>query len=79
MNGGSWVHDSHNRTMSCAIPKERFLREGRGSQLEGEFEDLCPQQSFGWWHSTDTLRRSIFLTEGNLEKSLRRLHTSGQY
>jgi hypothetical protein len=24
---GGWVHGSRNRTMSRAIPKERFLRE----------------------------------------------------
>jgi hypothetical protein len=28
---------------SRAIPEEGFSRERRGSQGEGEFEDLCPQ------------------------------------
>jgi hypothetical protein len=75
---GGWVGGSRNRTMSRAIPEERFSREGQESRREGEFEDLRPQQPFSWRHSIDTLRRSNFLTEGNLEKSLRRLHTGGQ-
>jgi hypothetical protein len=37
-----WVCGSRNRTMSLAIPEERFSREGRGSRCEGEFEDLWP-------------------------------------
>jgi hypothetical protein len=57
---GDWVHGSHNRTMYHAIPEERFSREGRGSQHEGEFEDLRPQRPFDWRHSTDTLRISNF-------------------
>jgi hypothetical protein len=57
---GGWVRGSRNRTMSCAIPEERFSREGRGSQCEGEFEDLRPHKPFRSWHSADTLRRSNF-------------------
>jgi hypothetical protein len=57
---GGWIRGSRNRTMSHVIPEERFSREGRGIQCEGEFEDLRPQQPFGWRHSTDILRRSNF-------------------
>jgi hypothetical protein len=40
---GGWAHGSHNRTMSHAIPKEKFLEEGRVSQCKGKIEDLCPK------------------------------------
>jgi hypothetical protein len=40
---GGWAHGSHNRTMSRAIPEERFLEGGQGSQCEGESEDPRPQ------------------------------------
>jgi hypothetical protein len=36
------AHDSNNRTMSRAIPEERFLKEGRGSQHEGGLETYAP-------------------------------------
>jgi hypothetical protein len=41
MEGGR-ARGSRNRTMSHAIPEERFLEGGRGSQCDGEFEDQHP-------------------------------------
>jgi hypothetical protein len=39
---GGKVQGSHNKTISHAIPEERFLREDQGSQREGESEDQRP-------------------------------------
>jgi hypothetical protein len=40
---GGYVHGSHNKTRSYAIPGEKSLEEGQGSQHEGGFEDLHSQ------------------------------------
>jgi hypothetical protein len=40
---GGWAHGSRNRTMCHATPEEKFSEEGRGSQRDDGFEDLCPQ------------------------------------
>jgi hypothetical protein len=40
---GGWIHGSHSRTMSRAIPEGKSSKEGQGIQRKGGFGDPRPR------------------------------------